>query len=278
MVVFNNIIHNAIVICRPTPRCFEKTKRIIEALRKYNVSVNSYWVDDLIREVKVKPDLIVSIGGDGTLLKISRVFQYITPPILPIPCGRRTSLYEDINDDELEDVIDKVMKGFFTIDILDRINVFYNNKQYTALNEVSLISVDRGKVIGFEIYVKTPILTSKYYVEGDGVLIGPSTGSAAYNLSAGGSLIDYFIEAMFITVLNPMELNISPIIVPSLSKIIVKTKGFTELYVDGEKKDVLGPKREVSIEYSDKGIRIIRFYSKKNIVRDVFDKRILQFI
>jgi NAD+ kinase len=276
--VLNNIIRNAIVICRPTPRCFEKTKRIIEALRRYNISVNSYWVDDLIREVKVKPDLIVSIGGDGTLLKISRVFQHVTPLILPIPCGRRTSLYEDINDDELENILDRVMKGYFTIDILDRINVFYNDKQYTALNEASLISIDRGKVIGFEIYVKTPVLTSKYYVEGDGVLIGPSTGSAAYNLSARGSLIDYFTEAMFITVLNPMELNISPIIVPSLSRIIVKTKGFTELYIDGEKKTVLGPEREVSVEYSDKGIRIIRFYSKKDIVRDVFDKRILRFI
>ncbi len=275
--VFTNIIRNAIVICRPTPRCFGKTKRIIEALRRYGISVNSYWVDDLIREVKVKPDLVVSIGGDGTLLKISRVFQYSTPLILPIPCGRRTSLYEDI-DDKLEDVIDRVMKGLFTIDILDRINIFYDNRQYTALNEASLISVDRGKVIGFEIYVKTPVLTSKYYVEGDGVLIGPSTGSAAYNLSARGSLIDYFMEAMFITVLNPMELNITPIIVPLLSKIIIRTKGFTELYIDGEKKDVLGPERGVTIEYSDKGIRIIRLYSKKNIVRDVFDKRILRFI
>lgn len=271
--MMEEVFKRALIIYRPTPNCLDKTRKIIEILRRYGIAINSFWVDDLIKEMKIKTDLIISVGGDGTLLKISRVFQDTTPLILPIPCGRRTALYESFNDDNLELVLDRLMKGMFTIQVLGRINVILDNKKYTALNEVALISIDRGKVIRFKIAVKTPTFSSEYCLDGDGILVGASPGSAAYNLSVRGPLIDYFLETIFITPLNPMELNITPIIIPPLAKMIIETMGFMEMYIDGERTDMLGPHRKVLIEHSNKDIRIIRISGKKDFVRDVFERR-----
>ncbi|ADI31217.1 ATP-NAD/AcoX kinase [Staphylothermus hellenicus DSM 12710] len=267
------VFKRALVIYRPTPTCLEKTKKIIELLREYGLAVNSFWVDDLIKEMKIKTDLVVSIGGDGTLLKISRVFQDTTPLILPIPCGRRTALYEPIDTSDLEKILDMVMNGLFTIQTLSRIDVILDNNRYTALNEAELISIDRGRVIRSKITVKTPAFVSEYYLEGDGILIGTSPGSAAYNLSVRGPFIDYFLETIYITPLNPMELNISPIIVPPLSKILIETMGIMEIYIDGERTDILGPHRKILVEHSNKDFRIMRIYGKKDFIRDVFEKR-----
>lgn len=271
--MMKEVFRRALIIYRPTPICLDKAKKIIELLREYGLAVNSFWVDDLIKEMKIKTDLIVSIGGDGTLLKISRVFQDTTPLILPIPCGRRTALYEPFDTDDLERILDMVMNGLFTIQTLGRIDVVLDNNRYTALNEVALISIDRGRVIRFKITAKTPSFISEYYLEGDGILIGASPGSAAYNLSTRGPFIDYFLETIFITPLNPMELNISPIIVPSLSKILIETMGIMEIYIDGERTDILGPHRKILVEHSNRDFRIIRVYGKKDFIRDVFEKR-----
>ncbi|MCD6300558.1 MAG: NAD(+)/NADH kinase [Staphylothermus sp.] len=272
-----NIIKGVLVIYRPSPKCLEIVKCIIPMLREAGLSVNSMWVDDLVKELKIKTDLVLSVGGDGTLLKISRIFQDISPLILPIPCGRRTVLYEDIDISQIDTVIEKLLRGEFTIQLLDRIRVHYEKSDYLALNEIALISVDRGKVVGFEISINTPSTITKYYIEGDGLIIGPSTGSAAYNLSMRGPLLDYGLEAMFITPINPMELNIAPIVVPPLSKVIIESKGFTEVYIDGEKTDILAHGKKIFIELSHSHLRLVRFKEKKNYVSDVFDKRRVKF-
>ncbi len=265
------------MVYRPTPRCLEIVKCIMSKLREAGLFVNSMWVDDLVKELKIKTDLVISVGGDGTLLKVSRIFQDISPLILPVPCGRRTVLYEDIDPSQIDTVIEKLLKGEFTIQLLDRIRIHYENSDYHALNEIALISVDRGRVVGFDIYIDTLSTISKYHIEGDGMIIGPSTGSAAYNLSARGPLIDYGLEAIFITPINPMELNISPIIVPPLSKIVIETRGFTEVYIDGEKTDILGSGKKIYIELSHTHLRLIRLKDKKNYVSDVFEKRRIKF-
>ena len=265
------------MVYRPAPRCLEIVKCIMPKLREAGLFVNSMWVDDLVKELKIKTDLVISVGGDGTLLKISRIFQDISPLILPIPCGRRTVLYEDIDPSQIDTVIEKLLNGEFTIQLLDRIRIHYENSDYHALNEIALISVDRGRVVGFDIHINTLSTVSKYHIEGDGLIIGPSTGSAAYNLSARGPLIDYGLEAIFITPINPMELNISPIIVPPLSKIVIETKGFTEIYIDGEKTDILGSGKKIYIELSHTHLRLIRLKDKKNYVSDVFEKRRVKF-
>ncbi len=264
------------IIYKTTSECIDKANKIRQYLRSRGVNVELYSVDDILYEKNIKSDIVIGVGGDGTLLMISRVFQKYTPLILPVPCGRRTILYEDIGEDLYEDVIDKLLNGYFKIQLHRRINVKVLDNEYIVLNEALLISSDRGRVTGFNIYIETLHNNSYIGFDGDGVLIGPSTGSAAYSLSTGGSLIYYSLDEIYITPLNPMELDLRPLVLPMLSKIKINSRGKTELYIDGEKMLELKPYTDIYVEPSSKNLRIIRIYGK-NYIKDVFSKRRIRY-
>lgn len=266
------ITRKIIIVYKPTRECLEKAKKITTLCRDKGLEIELYSADDIVYEKIVKPDIVIAIGGDGTLLKISRTYQQYTPLILPIPCGRRTVLYEPIREEQYGEVIDRIINSTYRIQLLRRIKTSIRENEYLVLNEILMVSIDRGRVTGFYIDIQNPIFTSSFSFDGDGVLIGPPIGSAAYNLSARGPLIDYSLEALFITPLNPMELNITPIIVNPLTKIKVKSRGYTEIYIDGERKEYIKPYTEVNIELSNKNLRIIRIY-EKDYIRDVYFKR-----
>ncbi len=254
----------------------EKTKKIVSIARNKGYVIEAYTVDDMVKETPRKPDIVISVGGDGTLLKISRIYQKYTPLILPVPCGRRTAFYEKIYDELYEDVFNRLENGLFTIEVLRRIKVEINNKEFLALNEALIISRDRGKVTGFEISIKSLSLNSNFKFDGDGVIIGGAPGSAAYNLSARGPLIDYLTDNIFITPLNPMELNITPLIVPMFSKITIRSRGYTELYIDGEKELEIRPYTHINIEPTNRNFRIIRFFDR-DFLKEVLSKRKMVF-
>ncbi len=268
---------NVAIIYRPSPNCLSIARRVLDYLRNKGINTKSYWVDDVLKNIIGYVDLVIPIGGDGTLLKVSRLFQEYSPLIFPIPCGRRTVFYEYIDTGRIEEYIERILNGEYFIEVLDRISIEYNGKRLKALNEIALISRDRGRLVKYSIDITSQSTRSSFEVEADGILIGSSSGSSAYNLSACGSLITNELHAVFLTVLNPMELNIKPIILPLLSKIKIKSNGYVDLYVDGELKDLLGPDREVSAELDHIGFRIIRFSGKRNYVREVFDKRKIVF-
>jgi len=268
-------LKNIVIVYKPSKECLEKTDQLIAIARAKGFEVCAYSVDDLMRWEGDPPSLVMSVGGDGTLLKISRVFQQYTPLVLPIPCGRRAVFYEDISEEMYEKIFSDLMEGSYRIEILRRVRVYVPRAgvEYLSLNEALILSRDRGRVTGFTLTIKSVGLNTTLSFDGDGVLIGASTGSAAYNLSAGGPLIDYLLDALFVTPLNPMELNLPPIVVSTLSKIVVKSRGYTELYIDGEKMLDLKPHEEVMVEPSNRGFRVIRFYTTRDYVRRVLDKR-----
>ncbi len=268
---------NVAVIYRPSRKCLDIARMIVEVFKKKNISAKSYWVDDILKNIIGTVDLVVAIGGDGTLLKISRLFQINPPLVLPIPCGRRKAFYED-HGLEIRDLIERVLTGEFFVEELARVKISYDNKEFRVLNEAALISRDHGRVIESMIRIETPTFKTKMIVEGDGVLIGPPSGSSAYHLSLGGSLMDYYVQGFFITPLNPMELNIKPVILPPLSKVWVTfTNGYTEVYIDGEKKDIISPGKQVIGELDPHSFRLIRFNGKRDYVREVFEKRTTRF-
>ncbi len=266
------------VIYRPSRKCLDIARRIVEAFKKKGIDARSFWVDDILKNVIGTVDLVVAIGGDGTLLKISRLFQHIPPLVLPIPCGRRKAFYEDL-DYDLDEIVSLILNGEFYIEELERVKVTYDGSVFRVLNEAALISRDHGRVIESMIKITTPTFKTSLYIEGDGILIGPPSGSSAYHLSIGGSLLDYYVQGFFITPLNTMEMNIKPIILPALSRVQVKfTNGYAEVYIDGEKKDIITPGKEVTAELDYNGFRLIRFRGRRDYVREVFEKRTTRFI
>jgi len=267
---------NILVVYKPTKECIEKSSRLIEILKRKGYKLFIATVDDVIVENDFKPDLVVSIGGDGTVLKLSRIYQKYTPLILPLPCGRRTAFYEDISIEEYDEIVDRLEKGLFHIDNLKRIMVKTSIGNYLALNEMELVSIERGRVSEYRVSIRSLSVDSTIKFYGDGLLIGSSPGSAAYNLSLRGPLIDYLLDAVFITPLNPVELNITPIIISFFSKIKITSRGHNELYIDGERVGVIEPFNEVVVESSNLSFRIIRF-DKSDYLKRIFSRRILVF-
>jgi len=267
---------NILIVYKPTKECIEKSSRLIEILKKKGYKLFIATVDDVIVENEFKPDLVVSIGGDGTVLKLSRVYQKYTPLILPLPCGRRTAFYEDICIEEYDEIVDRLEKGLFHIDNLKRIMVKTSIGNYLALNEMELVSLERGRVSEYRVSIKSLGVDSTVKFYGDGLLIGSSPGSAAYNLSLKGPLIDYLLDTVFITPLNPVELNITPIVASFYSKIKVSSKGRNELYIDGERVGVVESFNEIVVEPSNLSFRIIRF-NKSDYLKRIFSRRILVF-
>lgn len=272
-------VDRIVIVYKTSQICMDKVKKIISIMRRRGYEIEVYTVDDMVREIDKKPDIVISVGGDGTLLKISRIYQNYTPLVLPIPCGRRTVFYEEIDDEQFENVMDRLENGFFTIELLRRIKIVVmdnNNNEFLALNEVLIVSADRGKVTGFEIDIISLSLDSKLKFDGDGVMIGASPGAAAYNLSVRGPLIDYLSDNIFITPLNPMELNLAPMVVPIFSKIFVRSRGYTELYIDGEKEVEIKPYTCIQIEPSNRSFRVIRMFNR-DFIKKVLDKRKVVF-
>lgn len=266
----------AVIIYRPGEKCIELARKTLNILKDKDLEVRSYWVDDVLKDLLDNVDIVIGIGGDGTLLKISRLCRGTSPLIIPIPCGRRTVLYEKIAD-QVEEIVEQFFSGKFFVELYDRMRIKYGDQEYFSLNEALLISTDRGKVIRFYLKIVSPSFSSKLVFEGDGLLIGSSIGSAAYSLSVGGPLIDADTGTFFVTPLNSMELNIRPIVLSCLSKVSVTSNGYIELYIDGEKIGVLAPWSRIDFEHDYKCFRIVRFNIERDYLRDVFDKRKLVF-
>lgn len=269
------LFENVMLLYKPTQMCIERTGKVIDILRRKGVNLKVYSIDDAVI-VEEPPDLTIGLGGDGTILRISTVLSKYSPLVLPLPCGKRTVFYEKIEPEEYEEVFERIFNGFFRIEYLRRIGLTTMDKQYVALNEALIISSDSGRVTSFNIEIATLTKTIKYSFDGDGVIIGPSPGSTAYNLSIGGSMIDPNVDCIFVNALNPLDRGLTQITAPFISTIRVFSKGFTELYIDGAKICDLPPKHVVKLYPTLLKLRVIRV-KEKNFIRDVYEKRRFSF-
>lgn len=269
------MFQHIIIIYKPVDKCIEKLHSITGILKERKANIKVFSIDDIVR-IDEKTDLVIGVGGDGTILKISRVFQYKSPLVLPIPCGRRMVFYERLNSNDLVGIMERVYNGEFRIESLRRINVKFLNKVFAVLNETLLLSTDRGRITGFEVEIQTMSRTYSYRFDGDGVLVGGAAGSTAYNLTLGGSIIDPNTESIFVTPLNPLDRSLTQITVPLVSYTTVSSRGRTELYLDGEKIADISPHTAITIYPCHHKVRLVRF-SEKNYIRDIYERRRFEY-
>ena len=181
-------------------------------------------VENIQENEKEKLELIITIGGDGTVLQTAWVFQTLCPPILPLHCGTLGFLtiapaFE----------FDKVMEAIsgktpklnirmrLQVDIYDRFDKIMASRN--VLNEVE---IDRGPsqhMAILEIFGGENFLTK---MAGDGLVISTPTGSTAYSLAAGGSIVHPSLPGILVTPICPHSLSFRPILFPDWMSIKVK--------------------------------------------------------
>jgi NAD+ kinase len=162
-------------------------------------------------------ELIISVGGDGTVLRnISKMRDPL--PVIGINMGNLGFLVDVLPEDAIKD-IDDVLKGF-TYTERSRLSVCLNGKRLQdATNEIVLITARPAKILTFRISIDNSRIED---LRADGVVFATPTGSTAYAMSAGGPIVDPRVDASIIVPLAPFKLSARPWIIPGSSTIKVE--------------------------------------------------------
>lgn len=164
-------------------------------------------------------DLVISIGGDGTILRnISKMKKPI--PIIGIHMGTLGFL-ADVDPKNAIEVIDRLISGF-VYDERPRLELSVNGEFIeNSINEVVTISAHQAKIITYEILVNGTLLSE---IRADGIVFATPTGSTAYAMSAGGPIISPDVDAIVIVPIAPFKLSSRPWIISFDSEITVRVK------------------------------------------------------
>ena len=221
-----------------------------------------YWSPDLCWSQPEKFDLVLTLGGDGTVLFTSWLFQRIVPPILSFSLGSLGFL-TNFKYDEFKESLSKIMgdEGMrvnlrmrFTCTVYrngTEENDMDEAEQYEVLNE---LVIDRGPssyISNLELYGDNELLT---VVQADGCIFSTPTGSTAYSLSAGGSLVHPDIPAILLTPICPHTLSFRPMILSDtlLLRVSIPRNSRASAYCsfDGKGRVELRPGDHVTIAAS----------------------------
>ena len=206
-------------------------------------------------------DLVVSLGGDGTLLSVARAAGTRSVPILGVNLGRLGFLTE-VNLDELRPALDKVLAGEVTVVPRMRLEVeaFRGSKRlghYHALNDAVLTRQVLSRMIDLEARADGVKVTTYH---ADGLIVSTPTGSTAYSLSAGGPLLLPGLEAIILTPICPHSLTQRPIVLPTaveLEIVVERESGEAALTVDGQEGLDLEPGDRVVMRRSPHPVEIV---------------------
>jgi len=229
----------------------ELTKKIIEILKDHEVfvdeSMKNYFKKDTIKKV----DFIVTVGGDGTILRTIR--KYKDTPVLPVNMGTHGYLTE-INPEDYLKIPDILQKH--KIEERSKLSVIKNGKKIgEVLNEVIMRAKEPTKVANFLLRYDN----SEETITGDGVIVATPTGSTAYSLSAGGPVVHIKTKAIVITPLASLNRKNLPKIIPDTFEVKIKNLGRDSyLVMDGENFGIMKVNEEVVIKKSDNKAKFVR--------------------
>ena len=214
-------------------------------------------------------DMATILGGDGTLLRAqSRMNPEI--PLFGINMGTVGFLTEIEVKDTFE-ALREILKGNYYKEKRTRLVVSHENHNFTAMNEVVIMTNQAAKMLHFEIQVDGEIIEE---VRADGLIVSTPSGSTAYSMSAGGPIVDPKVEGFIIIPICPYKLGVRPFVVSDNSEITVKLlkKGKSAVFVmDGQITEEADYEEEITFNKYRKPAYFIRT-SSKSFYEKVKDK------
>jgi NAD+ kinase len=179
-----------------------------------------------------KSDMVIAMGGDGTLLRAARYILTGNIPLVGVNLGSLGFLTEIVVD-ELYPVIEKILSGDYRIEERSVLkSTLATRKSYYALNDMVLHMGTSGRIITIEIAIDGSPLA---LFSADGLIISTPTGSTAYSLAAGGPILHHGVDAQILTPISPHTLGLRPMIFASEELLtITLRKGEGMFVVDGQ--------------------------------------------
>ena len=203
-------------------------RQIFEILS--NVGVETLYDDNLsvleeltglkslsTKAIVEKADLLIAIGGDGTMLNCSKKYGSKGIPVVGINLGKLGFL-TDIAPEEITTKLIEVIKGNFVEDkrFFLEASMQNQNENLIALNEIVIHSGAIAQLIEFNLFINDQFV---YRQKADGLIINSPTGSTAYSLSGGGPIVHPGVDAITLLLMFPQSLSTSPILVRADSSI-----------------------------------------------------------
>jgi len=203
-------------------------------------------------------DLLVTVGGDGTLLRAARIAIEDDIPLLGINTGRLGFLTEFDEDDARLAELPALFERGLQIEERVALQAEHGNEKYFALNDVVVRKGSVSRLVPFGLSLDEDQIA---HIPSDGICVATPTGSTAYFLSAGGAIISPQVEAFGIAPLLPHTLFSRPLIVPIHSRITIRCDSENEhanIETDGDVVGDLAPGSSVVIRQHPKNVRFAR--------------------
>jgi NAD+ kinase len=244
---------------------FEKNgvKVLIDAISAGMIGVMGQDFDTVCKD----SDVLISVGGDGTLISVARRSHHYNKPILAISAGKLGFL-TDIKPDEIESFIKKLFNQEYRIDLRMIIEAELHTKndikKIISFNDLVITRKSISKMINVETYVSDICgdrfedrFLNNYY--GDGLIISTPTGSTAYNLSANGPVLFPLTEAFIMTPICPHALTQRPLVLPVDFRISLKTPDSEGaiMIVDGQEIYEFSSDDKIVVKIAQESIKLI---------------------
>lgn len=206
-------------------------------------------------------DIIVTVGGDGTIIRYAKLAASENKPVLGINSGRLGFL-ATLESDKLN-LLEKLKTGDYKVEDRMALDVRALDGEreishFTAINDAVITSGFMSRLIDISAKIKGDTVNYR----ADGLIVSTPTGSTAYSMSAGGPIIDPENDNITLTPICSHSLNARPIILGPESTVTIKAFSMkhSEIYlsVDGRKAFTVRPGNELEISRSDKRIRLIK--------------------
>lgn len=219
-------------------------------------------IEKFLKEV----DLIISLGGDGTLLRAARLAAGEDIAVFGVNLGGLGFLTQ-IGINDLEKSLEKLYQGRYFLDERMMLNCTVKRKEeeiekFTALNDVVIGKGAFARIICLATYINNDYVIT---YSADGLVVSTSTGSTAYSLSAGGPIVNPNINSIILTPICPHTLSARPLIIGENDQVKIVLESSEEkvmVTIDGQEGFVLKSKDEVIIKKSDHKARLITFKEK----------------
>ena len=251
------------------PEGLDTARRVLSVLKSKGVS---YSVDENLSDTfgeRERMDrssfsdceMLIVLGGDGTIL---RALDYAIPgdlPILGVNIGRLGFLCEVERDDVEEDLC-RVLDGGYAVD--ERMTMCidgFDEQRFFALNEVVIDrSTPEVRILSLEYAANG---TTVNHISGDGLIVATATGSTAYSLSAGGPILAPGLDCFVLTPICPHMLNVRPVVLSASDRITVRLtddRNGARAVLDSRK--YIPIQEEIVIRRSERNARFIRLHNR----------------
>ncbi len=203
-----------------------------------------------------KPDFVIALGGDGTMLNAAHIYGKKGIPILGVNSGGLGFL-TDVTFAQLSDILVEIKNGKYAFEKRMVIQARHDHSSLFGLNDITIITRIPGRAVELSVTINKEYICR---LIADGIVIATPTGSTAYSLATGGPMLLPHTESIIVTTIAAHTFSVRPIVLPpdSLVEITIGKKGKAALVADGQRSKNILKGQTVNFRKASYHVKLIK--------------------